>query len=352
MIIWPAYPYRWGIAHHTNNLANALLKQGNKVWIFTFSRQYPKVLYPGKAQFEPIWTENPFALAENFSINRTIDTLNPFSWYKTAQRIIKEKPDVCCIKYWHPYFALCFTFIVWLLRWRGISTVCIIDNLFPHERHRGDAFLIKLLLSQVAWVITQSEVVHEQFQKFLPSIPEVLIPHPVYDQFWPVVWMSEARQKLNIPSNKILLLFFGFIRPYKGLDLLLQVMPKIISQFPNVHLLIAGECFGSFQIYHNLIEKFNLRDYITLNLHYIESSEIPSYFGACDLLVMPYRSITNSWIENIAKVYTNKYLLTVWLGGDALAEKVIENLLDGKLRRVEWHTWWNNYAAEVIKFLE
>lgn len=350
MIIWPAYPYRWGIAHHTNNFANALTKLGNKVWIFTFSRQYPKVLYPGKAQLEPIWTENPFAQTENLTINRTIDTLNPFSWYKTAQRIIKENPDVCCIKYWHPYFVPCFTFIIWFLRRRGITVVCIIDNLFPHERHKGDALLVRFLLSQVGWAVTQSEVVHKQFQDFFPHIPEIMIPHPVYDQFWPPVSQKEARQKLHISDNKKVLLFFGFIRPYKGLDILLWIMRQLILKFPNIHLVIAWECFGSFEMYQEIIDTFDLSKYITLHIKYIPNIDIPIYFGACDLLVMPYRSMTNSGIENIGKIYANKYLLTIWLSWEQLYARIIADLMI-HVEKVQNNSFtWRIYSQKLLLF--
>jgi len=349
-VIWPAYPYRWGIAHHTNQLANALINAGHKVWIFTFSRQYPRFLYPGKNQIEPQWTPNPLIQSPHLFLHKMIDTLNPISWYQTAHAIIQQKPDYCLIKYWHPYFVPCFTFITWILRRNKIPIICIIDNLFPHERHKGDTLLARLFFTQISRAVTQSDIVHKQFQDFFPHIPEKMISHPVYDQFWPPVWKEEARRKLQIPIDKKVLLFFGFIRPYKGLDTLLWIMPELIAQHPNIHLIIAGECFGSFESYQKIIDNLCLSEYITLHLKYIPNSDIPIYFGASDLLVMPYRHITNSGIENIGKVYANKMLLTVWISWDTLLENIIRTLSTSSSQ--DWEAMdWESYSLHIKNFL-
>ncbi len=349
-IIWPAYPYRWGISHHTNRLAETLSQSGHAVQISTFSRQYPPFLYPGKDQLEPPWTPNPLWGLSNLSLTRIVDTLNPFSWYRTAQTIIKQNPEYCIIKYWHPYFVPCFTFIVWMLRRKKISVVCIIDNLFPHERHFWDTFLTRLFFTQITAAITQSEIVHNQFQDSFSHIPETIIPHPVYDQFGPPVWQKQAQKVLQIPPGKKVLLFFWFIRPYKGLDTLLSIMPQLILMHPNIHLIIAGECFGSFEIYQKLIDGLDLSKYITLHLKYIPNNDIPNYFGACDLLVMPYRSITNSGIENIGKVYATRSLVTVWLTGDKLLGN-IEDTLSIDFKGKQAGLTWEAYVKEVEYFL-
>ncbi len=321
-IIWPVYPYRWGISHHTNQLVDAFIKSGCEIATFTFSRQYPRFLYPGKNQIEPPWTPNPLPDSPNFSLQQLIDTINPFSWYRTARAIIRQNPDFCFIKYWHPYFVPCFTFITWMLRRKNIPVICIIDNLFPHERHFGDTLLTRLLFSQVSRAVTQSHIVHQQFKDSFPHIPETMIPHPVYDQFWPPVPQEEARQRLQISSDKKVLLFFWFIRPYKGLDILLSIMPQLIAKYPNIYLIIAGECFGSFDIYEKILKDLNLSKYITLHLKYIPNNDIPNYFGACDLLVMPYRSMTNSGIENIGRAYNTNLLVKVWASSSELLDDI------------------------------
>lgn len=346
-IIWPAYPFRWGIAHHTNQFAKTLIKLWYQVSIYTFFRQYPHFLYPGKVQIEPPWTPNPFLKLLNFSFKQVIDTINPVSWYKTAGLIIKEKPDYCVIKYWHPYFSPCFTFIIWILRRHKIPIICIIDNLFPHERHFWDLLLARIFFSQVSSVVTQSMIVHQQFNTFFPHIPENMIYHPIYDQFWPPVSQTIARQKLWLPKDKKILLFFGFIRPYKWLDILLQILPELIQSNPRIHLVIAGECFGSFQIYKNIIEKFKLWNFISLYPYYISNSDIPIYFWVCDLLVMPYRSITNSGIENIGHAYASRSLLTVWMSTKNLKYKILQTLMAGpapfKKKIISWHVYVENF---------
>ncbi len=350
-IIWPAYPYRGGIAHHTNQLADAFIKLGHKVSIFTFSRQYPRFLYPGKHQTEPAWTPSPLPESPNLSLQQLIDTINPLSWYRTTRAIIKQNPDYCLIKYWHPYFVPCFTFIVWLLRRKNIPVICIIDNLFPHERHFGDTLLTRILFTQISSAVTQSEIVHKQFQTSFPHISETIILHPVYDQFWLPVWQAEARRKLGISADKKLLLFFGFIRPYKGLDILLWIMPQLIKQYPSIHLLVAGECFGSFEVYQRIIDDLNLSQYITLHLRYISNTDIPNYFGACDLLVMPYRTMTNSGIENIGKIYAPRSLLTVWFTPAELIKSIWETFsVDFKIQQDNLS--WEAYVNKIENFAQ
>lgn len=348
-IIGPAYPYRWGIAHHTNQLTGAFLNLGFIVSIFTFSRQYPRFLYPGKDQEEPEWTANPLPKSLNLSVQQLIDTLNPFSWYRTATTIIGDKPDFCIIKYWHPYFVPCFVFILWMLRRKKISVVCIIDNLFPHERHFWDIFLTKLFFTQITAAITQSEIVHNQFQDSFWHIPETMIPHPVYNQFGTPVWQKEAQEILQIPADKKVLLFFWFIRPYKWLDTLLSIMPQLILKYPNIHLIIAGECFGSFKIYQKLIDDLDLYQYITLHLKYILNKDIPNYFGACDLLVMPYRNITNSGIENIWNIYATRSLLTVWATWNELLHRIYFSLSNTVTPKKGVN--WSVYIYKILNFI-
>lgn len=350
-IIWPAFPYRWGIAHHTNCLVNSFLEFWHTVSVFTFSRQYPWFLYPWNNQIEPEWTSNPFSQLSIFSLYRIIDTINPFSWYKTAQAIIKMKPNYCLIKYWHPYFVPCFIFIAWLLRRKNIRLICIIDNLLPHERHFWDTILTKLFFLQIDRAITQSNIVHNQCRKLLPCLLETMIPHPNYDQFWPKVESSIARKKLGFWKDKIILLFFGFIRPYKWLDILLEAMPSIISTHPNIHLLIAGECFGSFQIYQDIIDKLKISRHVTLHLKYIPNNEIPIYFWACNLLVMPYRTATNSGIDNIGRIYASHTLFTVWYTLKQLI-LAIESSINEWNARNNLGLSWEEYRYKIENFIK
>lgn len=349
-IIWPAFPYRWGIAHHTNRLINTLIESGNQVSLFTFSRMYPRVLYPGKGQCEPDGTKNPLSKSPNVTIFQILDTLNPLSWYRTARTIVWQKPDVLIIKYWHPFFVLVFTAIAWYVRRKDIKIVCIIENLLPHERHFGDVWLVKRFFSQVDRAVTQSEIVHNQYIALFSEIPETMIPHPVYDQFWPPVPRDDACEKLDLPKEKTILLFFGFIRYYKGLDILLSIMPELITKNPNIHLVIAGECFGSFDRYQEIINRGKLQKYITLRQNYIPSSDIPAYFWACDLLVMPYRHMTNSGIENIGHIYATRSLLTVWATPEELRNSIFNALTLSPVHEKSGLSW-EEYGQSLIQFL-
>lgn len=188
----------------TNWCSCKIRTHGVNFYIFSSITHF---LYPGKSQIEPEWTVNPLPKSPNFLIYKLIDTINPFSWYRTAQAIIQQNPDCCIVKYWHPYFVPCFAFTAWILRRKNIPVICIIDNLFPHERHFGDTLLTRIFFTQITGAITQSEIVHKQFKSCFPYIPETMIPHPVYDQFWPPEWQKEAQKKLGIPSDKKVLLF-------------------------------------------------------------------------------------------------------------------------------------------------
>jgi glycosyltransferase involved in cell wall biosynthesis len=176
-----------------------------------------------------------------------------------------------------------------------------------------------------------------------------MIPHPLNNQFWPIVPQRVALEQLKLPENKTLLLFFGFIRPYKWLDNLLTILPQIIQKIPNAHLIIAGECFWSFQIYQNIIDSLWLKNHVTTRLFYIPSTDIPVYFGACDLLVMPYRHITNSGIESIASVYSKRFLLTVGVSSDELLRLIIESI-NQDIGQKKWLSW-EGYVDKIFKFI-
>ena len=344
-IIWPVYPWRWGIAHHTNNLVKYLVDAGQEVNVYTFSKQYPAFLYPGKFQLEPEGTNNPLKT----KVHQIFNPINPFTWLRTILSISQFHPSLIIIKYWHPFFSPSYTFILWFLKKRNIQILCIVENLFPHEWHFGTTLFTKLFFSQVDRAVTQSEIVHESFKIFFPNLPEMLIPHPVYDQFWEPVKQSTACDYLQIPKNKTILLFFGFIRPYKWLDIFLNALPGILEKCPSAYLVIAGECFGNFHPYQNIIDKHSLGPYIRTNISYIPNEEIRYWFWACDLLVMPYRSMTNSGIQNIWIIYAKASLLTLWLNERELAQKVLESLSVPQSSKQQGMTW-SNYVSQLIIF--
>ncbi len=346
-IIAPIFPWKGGIAHHTNELIKHLLKSDVKVSIISFSKLYPKWLYPGKSQKEPEDTKNPLTIRPNYILN----PINPFTWWFVARKIVKEWHKIVIIKYWHPFFIPCFAFIACYLRLSKIQVVAIVENFFSHERYFGDLFLLKIFFHQVKKIIVLSSIVRDQCAEVFPKIPSTIVPLPVYDQFWPVVSQKEAREKLQINKDRTILLFFWFIRPYKWLDLLLDVLPDLIKQRPDIHLIVAGECFWSFQIYQDLINKNNLINHVTLDLKYIPNNLIPYYFWACDLLVMPYRHITNSGIESVWKAYSPRLLITIGEMGDELRKHILSALESSSYEK-KWDTCWDSYIDSFINSFE
>lgn len=345
-IIAPIFPWKGGIAHHTNELVKNLLKLDVNISIISFSRLYPKWLYPGKSQKEPESTKNPLTIRPEYILN----PINPFTWWFTARKILRERHETVIIKYWHPFFIPCFAFVAWYLRLNKIQVVAIAENFFSHERYFGDLVLLKIFFHQVKKIITLSLIVSDQCNKVFPQIPSIMIPLPKYDQFWPIVGQKKAREKLQINKDRTILLFFWFIRPYKGLDILLNILPDLIRKRPDIHLIIAGECFWSFQIYQDIIDRNNLKSHLTLHLKYIPNSLIPYYFWACDLLVMPYRHITNSGIESIGEIYANKMLLTVGVSGNILEENIIKSLNTSS--SLDWEgISWESYCMSLHNFL-
>lgn len=350
VLLAPVYPWRWGIAHHTNRLVNELSRQWYDVSIVSFSQQYPTWLYPGKSQKEASWTLNPLSIRPSYILN----PLNPITWLRTVRTLQQLQADVVIFRYWHIFFVPCMTVILWLLwkKWRTLR-LCIIDNLYPHERKMGDTIWVKIVLSQTDQAITQSSITHQQYQDIVMKNkpPEIMIEHPVYDEFGPKVSMGEARKILGLSQDKTILLFFGFIRPYKWLDILLEAMPEIIQDQPDVHLLIVGEPFWSFQSYQDIIHQHRIESYITTILTYIPSEQIPIYFWVADLLVMPYRSMTNSGIENIGKIYACRSLLTLGYKSADLANAILSRLRQPQ-EQLSAAMSWNTYVSQLWRFIK
>lgn len=349
-ILWPAYPYRWGIAQGVNSFVCTLVKRGYDVALFNFSQQYPKWFFPGKNQFESPDTVNPFQGMPSFKEEKILNTVNPISWYKTYLAVFHSQSSACFIRYWHPFFVPCFYIICLLLRRKKIQIICIVDNLVPHERHLGDIFLLKLLFSQIDKVITQSDIVHEQFSCLFPKKTEKMISLPVYNQFWLPVDKISARNYLKIPIDKKVLLFFGFIRPYKWLDVLLESLPGIVDSLPDVNLYIVWECFGDFSQYQKIIDNLGLGDIIHKYLSYIPSEDVRYWLGSCDLLVMPYKTVTNSAVNSAWLYYSENSLLTVGLSHFELSEKIMYELTHSNKKKIAPITW-EDFTESAINFI-
>jgi glycosyltransferase involved in cell wall biosynthesis len=286
------YPFRGGIAQFNALLYKSLEKQEHEVKAYTFSCQYPSVLFPGKTQYV---TKTDKAIP--IDSEAVLNTVNPFSYEKAAKEILKWKPDVLVLRYWMSFFAPSLSYVAKRLKKNGIKTLCIVDNAIPHEPRFFDKPLARLFFRQCTHFIVMSEVVRNDLLRLCPKANERLLPHPLYDHFGEPVEPAAARLQTNLDSNKKTLLFFGLIREYKGLDLLIQAMSFLDDSY---QLLIAGESYGDFGKYRQLIETSPAQSRIQVRNQYISDDEVPVLFSAADALVLPYKSATQSGVIPVA----------------------------------------------------
>lgn len=285
------YPFRGGIAQFNASLYRAFEKE-NDIKAFTFTRQYPNILFPGETQL----------VTEKDNVDRIpsieiLDTINPFTYYKTAKRILEFTPSIMINKFWMPFFAPSLGKVSKILKNNGVKNFSILDNVIPHERRFGDIALIKYFLSQQNAYVVMSETVKNDLLSLKPDAKYLYFPHPIYDHFGKLLEKKSAQEQLKIPAGKKVLLFFGFIRDYKGLDLLIKSLKHLPEDY---HLLISGEVYGSFDKYDKIIKDLKLEGKITKAIKYISDSEVPLYFSAADVCVLPYKSATQSGIVSIA----------------------------------------------------
>ena len=317
-VVGPVHPYRGGIAHFTEMTVDVLQAQGHDVRPVSFARQYPEVLFPGKTQFEPD-SDAPASVA---GAPRLLDPANPLAWWRTAQHLRRMQPDAVVFQYWMPFFAPAFGVVARLLRRAGVPSYSIVHNALPHERHLGDAWLSRFFFRACAGFVVLSDAVASDLRPLRRAgTPVAQIEHPVYTRFGEPVPQSEARAALDVPlpPGAPVLLFFGFIRKYKGLDVLLDAMPRIREQVPDLRLVIAGEAYDDAARYRNQIQTHGLSERVHWHARYIPSDAVPRYFGAADLVVQPYRSATQSGVAQVAFHFGVPMVLTD-VGG--LAEMV------------------------------
>lgn len=285
------YPFRGGIAQFNASLYRAFERE-NEIKAFTFTRQYPNILFPGETQ---LVTEKD--KVDNIPSIEILDSINPITYYKTAKRILEFSPSIVLNKFWMPFFAPSLGKVSKILKKNKVKNFSVLDNVIPHERRFGDIALTKYFLNQQSGFVVMSETVRRDLLSLKPDAKYLFFPHPIYDHFGVRITKEEAQRQLNIPTGKKVLLFFGFIRDYKGLDLLLKCL-KLLPE--DYHLIIAGEVYGSFDKYDKIIKELNLTEKITKAVKYISDSEVPLYFSASDVCVLPYKSATQSGIVGIA----------------------------------------------------
>jgi len=292
---------------------------GYKVDMETFTVQYPSFLFPGKTQY------NTKAPPENLTIKRTINAIYPLNWLKVGRRIKREKPDLVIIRYWLPFMAPCLGTIAGIIRKNKHSIIiCLADNVIPHEKHLGDRLLTGYFMQRIDGLIAMSKSVLNDGKSFRKNLPDGYCPHPIFDNYGERMSFELAKQKLKLDNGTRYLLFFGFIRDYKGLDLLITAFAdERLRQFP-VKLLIAGEYYSNSEPYLKLISEHKLENWIELRTDFIPDNEVNLYFSAADLVVQPYKSATQSGVTQIG-YHFNKPMLVTNVGG------LSEIIPDGKI---------------------
>lgn len=306
LIIGPAFPLRGGIANFNEALCKAFLKSGTESQIISFTLQYPSFLFPGKTQYDTNG-KSPAGI----KIIPLINSVNPFTWFKVASYIKKQAPDYVVFRYWLPFMAPCLGAIARLIKKKStIKVIAICDNVIPHEKRIGDEFLTRFFVKQCDGFVAMSKSVLEDLTKFTDNRNRAFLPHPIYDIFGEKVEKEKAREYLGLSKDEKYILFFGFIRKYKGLDLLLEAMADERIKHLNVKLIIAGEYYEDKSYYAEIIEKHHLRDLMVMRTEFIPSEEVKYYFCAADLIAQPYRTATQSGVTQIAYHFERPMLVT------------------------------------------
>jgi glycosyltransferase involved in cell wall biosynthesis len=304
-ILGSAYPFRGGISAYNERLCREFNLANDRAFIETFKLQYPGILFPGKTQY----SEDP--PPEDLLIHRSLNSISPFNWIKVGQRIKNLKPDLLVIGYWLPFMGPAFGTVARIAKKnKKTSVVAILHNVIPHEKRPGDRILTRYFLKPVDGFLAMSKQVLDDLNTFDQVKPRVLSPHPVFDNFGDPIDKNTARRQLGIREDVKLILFFGFIRDYKGLDLLLNAMADPILEELNIHALIAGEYYTSPTPYNNIIQENNLTSKVTMHNSFIPDSEVSTYFSAADLVVQPYKSATQSGVTQISYHFERPMVVT------------------------------------------
>jgi len=305
VIIGPAHPLRGGLATFNQRLAKEFNDQGHDCSIYSFSLQYPGFLFPGTTQYSD---EPPPA---NLKIHSVINSVYPLNWLQVGSRLKKEKPDLIVVRYWLPFMGPALGTILRRVKKNGHTrVVCIADNVIPHEKRPGDTPFTRYFLKSCDAFITMSEKVMADLRSFEKNKPAKLVEHPLYDNFGPIISKEEARKKLGLDTSGKLILFFGFIRKYKGLDLLLEAMANKDIKAAGIKLLVAGEFYEDEKPYLEQIGKLAIEQQLILRTQFIPDSEVQFYLCAADAVIQPYRNATQSGVTPLAYHFEKPMVVT------------------------------------------
>jgi glycosyltransferase involved in cell wall biosynthesis len=296
---------RGGLSNFNERLGEEFLAEGWDVMLYTFSLQYPSFLFPGKTQL------SSESYKGNLNIKVAVNSIYPINWIRVGRELKHLKPNLVVIKFWIPFMAPCLGTIARIVRKNGITkVVTIIDNIIPHEKRPGDRLLAKYFTGGIDGFVAMSRKVLNDISLFDTFKPRIFSAHPIYDNFGKSVSTEEAIKLLNLDPSYHYILFFGFIRDYKGLDILIKAMSDPGIANLRIKLLVAGEFYSEPKRYVDLIQEFGVEDRIILSNDFIPDSEVYKYFSACDLVVQPYKSATQSGVTQIAYHFDKPMVIT------------------------------------------
>ncbi len=319
--VGPAYPYRGGLATIIERLARVFQQRGNEVDIKTFSLQYPRLLFPGKSQFRT--GEAP----EGLAISREVSTINPLSWWRVGKRLQKEAPDMLVLKYWTPLMAPCFGTICRLARKNGKTKVVVhLDNITPHEPHFYDRPLNRYFLGSCDGFIYMSEAVCDDLRTYLPNARALFSPHPLFDNYGERLPREEACRRLGLEPSLGYVMFFGYVRDYKGLDILLDAWARLKAEgkTEDKRLLVVGEVYGDDSKYREQIARLGLESDVIFHDSFVPDGEVAEWFSVADMVALPYKSATQSGVTQVAYAFDVPMVVTR-VGG--LAEMVKDDVV-------------------------
>lgn len=309
VIVGPAHPYRGGIATFSERLARQFQAEGKEVEMFTFTLQYPGFLFPGKTQY------SDEAAPEGLKITRNISSVNPITWIKAGRQLKKMQPDMVIFAYWMSFMAPCMGTIAAYLRKSRCKCIGLIHNMIPHEPNILDKILPGYFVKKMDAFLALSQSVANDVNRFdKKGKPKMFRPHPIYDHYGELMPREEALQLLKLDADYRYILFFGFIREYKGLDMLIEAMAdQELRQMP-VKLIVAGEFYEDENKYLGRVEELGLQDKIIFYKHFISTNEVSRYFSACDIVALPYKTATQSGVTQVA-FHFEKPMLVTKVGG-------------------------------------
>ena len=304
VIVGTAWPYRGGTADFNHRLALEFVREGHDVLIYNFTLQYPKIFFPGKTQY----TSDP--KPQELRIVRGLNSVNPFNWIKAGRELRKEEPDMVIVPFWIPYMAPCMGFLLRRLKKSGAKRVALLHNLIPHEHKPGDKILSRYFINSVDGYVALSKSVLHDIDLFDKKKPRYFFPHPLHDHFGQAVPREEALEHLGLDPSFRYILFFGLIREYKGLDILLRAYADSRLRKYNIRLLVFGEFYDDPKLYFNLEKELGLEGLVIWRNDFVPHDEVRYCFGAADIVAQTYRTATQSGVSQVAYHFVKPMLVT------------------------------------------